>query len=50
MENEKYANSYRKEAKKIKSQKIWKNLRIGSGIGGVVALIYLLSQPYGYPF
>ena len=43
MENEKYANSYRKEAKKIKSQKIWKNLKIGLGIGGVGASIFLIN-------
>ena len=34
MENEDYANSYRKEAKKIKSRKIWKGIL--GGIGGVM--------------
>ena len=29
MQNEKYADSYRQEAKKIKNQKIWKNLKVG---------------------
>ena len=34
MENEDYANSYRKEAKKIKNRKIWKGIL--GGIGGVM--------------
>ena len=29
MQNEKYADSYRQEAKKIKNQKIWKNFKVG---------------------
>jgi len=39
MQNEQYANSYRQEAKKIKNQKIWKNFRVGAGIGGSILLI-----------
>ena len=39
MQNEKYANSYRQEAKKIKNQKIWKNFRVGARIVGSVLLI-----------
>ena len=39
MENEKYADSYRQEAKKIKNQKIWKNFRVGAGIGGSIFFI-----------
>ena len=34
MENEDYANSYRKEAKKIKNRKIWKGIL--GGIGGIM--------------
>ena len=39
MQNEKYADSYRQEAKKIKNQKIWKNFRVGAGIGGSIFFI-----------
>ena len=39
MQNENYANSYRKEAKKIKNQKIWKNFRVGVGVGFSVGLV-----------
>jgi hypothetical protein len=39
MQNEKYANSYRHEAKKIKNQKIWKNFRVGARIVGSLFLI-----------
>ena len=39
MQNEQYANSYRQEAKKIKNQKIWKNSRVGAGIGFSILLI-----------
>ena len=34
MQNEAYANSYRKEAKKIKNRKIWSGIL--GGIGGVM--------------
>ena len=43
MQNEQYANSYRQEAKKIKNQKIWKNCRVGAGIGGSILLIFGLG-------
>ena len=39
MQNEKYANSYRQEAKKIKNQKIWKNFRIGILLGNTVGAL-----------
>ena len=39
MQNEKYADSYRQEAKKIKNQKIWKNFKVGAGIGGSIFFI-----------
>ena len=44
MKNEKYANSYRAEAMKIKKRKIWLNFGAGAGfmvltiVGGVMAL------------
>jgi hypothetical protein len=43
MQNEQYANSYRQEAKKIKNQKIWKNCRVGAGIGGSILLILAIG-------
>ena len=47
MQNEKYANSYRQEAKKIKNQKIWKNFKVGFRIGIGVAVIYaVLNTPF----
>ena len=42
MENEDYANSYRKEAKKIKNRKIWKGVLGGIGgvmLAGVIAVV-----------
>ena len=42
MENEAYANSYRKEAKKIKNRKIWKGVLGGIGgvmLAGVIAVV-----------
>ena len=48
MQNEKYADSYRQEAKKIKNKKIWKNFRIGGLLGmtvGAVAVVALIG-PY----
>ena len=39
MQNEKYANSYRQEAKKIKNKKIWKNFRIGILLGNTVGAL-----------
>ncbi len=47
MQNEKYANSYRQEAKKIKNQKIWKNFRVGVGIGiGVGFILAGVTAPF----
>ena len=43
MENEKYADSYRQEAKKIKNRKIWKNMGIGSLLGTLVVPIIILG-------
>ena len=39
MQNEKYANSYRQEAKKIKNQKIWKNFGVGVLLGMIVGTL-----------
>ena len=39
MQNEKYANSYRQEAKKIKNQKIWKNFGVGVLLGMTVGTL-----------
>ena len=46
MENEKYANSYRQEAMKIKKRKIWLNAGLGAGII-IVPLLILLSSGDG---
>ena len=46
MENEKYANSYRQEAMKIKKRKIWLNTGLGAGII-IVPLLILLSSGDG---
>ena len=43
MQNEKYADSYRQEAKKIKNRKIWKNMGIGSLLGTLVVPIIILG-------
>jgi hypothetical protein len=43
MRNEKYANSYRQEAKKIKNRKIW--TRFGAGLLGTLILIAVASTP-----
>ena len=45
MRNEKYANSYRQEAKKIKNRKIWKSL--GGGLLGNI-LFYGISRSMLY--
>jgi hypothetical protein len=47
MKNEKYANSYRQEAKKIKNRKIWRSFTAGSGIITAPILIFLLSRGGG---
>ena len=39
MKNEKYANSYRQEAKKIKNRKIWKSFGLNSGV--IIAFLSL---------
>ena len=46
MENEKYANSYRQEAMKIKKRKIWLNAGLGAGII-IIPLLILLSSGDG---
>jgi len=46
MENEKYANSYRQEAMKIKKRKIWLNTGLGAGII-IIPLLILLSSGDG---
>jgi hypothetical protein len=43
MKNEKYANSYRQEAMKIKKRKIWLNAGLGAGIIIIPVLILLSS-------
>jgi len=44
MQNEKYANSYRQEAKKIKNRKIWRSFAAGSGIiSGPILLVLLFK-------
>ena len=49
MRNEKYANSYRQEAKKIKNRKIW--ISFAGSITGI-GLLFLLgsAMPLGLPF
>jgi hypothetical protein len=46
MKNEKYANSYRQEAMKIKKRKIWLNAGLGAGII-IIPLLILLSSGDG---
>jgi hypothetical protein len=41
MQNEKYADSYRQEAKKIKNKKIWNNCQVGMGLGSTVVALAL---------
>ena len=43
MQNEKYADSYRQEAKKIKNRKIWKNFQVGIPIGTLVVPLIILG-------
>ncbi len=47
MKNELYANSYRKEAKKIKNRKIWRSFAAGSGIISGPILLVLLFKGLG---
>jgi len=47
MQNEKYANSYRQEAKKIKNRKIWRNFAAGSSIIIAPILLGLLLKNGG---
>ena len=44
MQNEKYANSYRKEAKKIKNRKIWRSFATGTGIISAPLLLVLIIK------
>ena len=46
MKNEKYANSYRQEAMKIKKRKIWLNAGLGAGII-IIPILILLSSGDG---
>ncbi len=43
MKNELYANSYRKEAKKIKNRKIWRGFAGGFGVALFVGLVQAVS-------
>ena len=43
MKNELYANSYRKEAKKIKNRKIWRGFVGGLGVAVFVGLVQAVS-------
>ena len=47
MQNEKYANSYQQEAKKIKNRKIWRSFAAGSGIISGPILLVLLFKGLG---
>jgi len=47
MQNEKYANSYRQEAKKIKNRKIWRSFAAGTGIISAPILLVLLFKKFG---
>ena len=47
MKNEKYANSYRAEAMKIKKRKIWINFAVGSGIIIAPYILVLLIKNGG---
>ena len=47
MKNEKYADSYRQEAKKIKNRKIWRSFGTGSGIIIAPFLLVLLLKSGG---
>jgi len=44
MQNEKYANSYRQEAKKIKNRKIWRSFAAGTGIISAPLLLVLILK------
>ena len=50
MQNEKYANSYRQEAKKIKNQKIWKNFGVGVLLGMTVGTTLVVGVVGGGGF
>jgi len=47
MQNEKYANSYQQEAKKIKNRKIWRSFAAGSCIISGPILLVLLFKGLG---